>query len=278
LEQRLPNIHDGVAVIVPGLGSKERAMTVEKNIQWLKRQNVPFDCWIFIYKTEEELPLDKSRFDPCNMIRRPGFWLSHMRAMPLNKTNKSWVLHMEESSEAQPDMNLTLMLEIMIANGLGHAAPSFDTVKSPNPYGCDPPCGCCGSLYPVLARQANKTTGRFVDFIELHIDLFTREHFACLQRNIDISDENTLHGWGMDRLLPALCGGAAGGAEVEAGRMGVFDQMTMEKRHHGSYNSEAAYKGMVVFVGKHPNAAAPRFQSLGELEKPCPLGIGKCVD
>jgi hypothetical protein len=274
LEKRVQQVaKEGLAVIVPGLGSLERSLTVERNLLWLKRQGVPFDCWIFVYRSEEELPLDESRFRPCSIVRHRGFWLSHVLAMPLHATNKPWVLHMEESSEPQLDVNLTVMFETMITNGLGHAAPTFDTEKTPDPYGCAPPCGCCGSLYPILARQKAYPVGRFVDFIEMHFDVFTREYFACLQDSIAFStssnqDESIFIGWGMDKLLPGLCGGAAGGSLVHAGRMGLMDQMTIEKRHHSSYDLDIAGEGQKLLLRQHPQVALPTYRTLGALVPP----------
>merc|ERR1712032_1163671 len=118
---------EGVAVVVPGLGSEIRALQVEKNLQWLKNQSIPFDCWIFVYRTEAEFSLDASRFEPCHVSRHLGFWMGHVLAMPLNMTNKPWIVHMMDSIEPQQDVNLKLLIRIMVANGLGFASPTFDT-------------------------------------------------------------------------------------------------------------------------------------------------------
>lgn len=245
-------IHDGVLVVVPGLGSEERALTVERNVQWLKRQNLPFECLIYVYLSEEEFPLAARRFEPCKLIRHAGRWLSHLKAVPLQTTKMQWVVHMEDGTEPQENVNLSMILQTMVANGLGWAAPTFDTSTTPNDY--------IDEQYPVLNRQASTRIGRFVDFIELHFDVFTRDYFACLQRNIDSSDDDILLGWGMDRLLPALC--------RESGRLGLMDKMTMVKRHWGSYDHTAAQRGMDLFVGKHAYTPGPTFSTLGELLAP----------
>jgi hypothetical protein len=260
LEKQVTPDKEGLAVVVPGLGSEEHAALVEKNLQWLKHQDVPYDCFLFVYKSEEEFPLETSRFEPCKVIRHPGMWLSHLLVMPLNMTTKPYVLHMMAGVEPQPDVNLKLIFKTMETNGLGHAAPTFDPRTNEGDY--------VNNVYPILGRQENVRVGRFVDFIELHFNVFTRRYFACLQDNIDASEENMLIGWGMDRLLPALCGGAAGGSEVEAGRIGLMDQMTMVKRLHGSYDFGAAQQGFESFVGRHPDTAGPTFSTLGELEEP----------
>jgi len=254
---------EGVAVVIPGLGSEARAVMVERNLAWLKRQGIPFDCWIFVYRDSEDFPLTASRFEPCRVVRHPGFWMSHLLAMPLDMTNKPFVLHLMDGIEPQLDVNLTTMISTMVANGLGHASPTFDNRYKSEPY-IEP-------HYQLMARQDNNNVGRFVDFVELHMDMFTREYFACLQDNID--NENLL-GWGMDRLLPALCGGSVDKSEVDAGRLGLMDQMTMVKRLEGSYDRDAAFSGFVRYVSKHPSTPGPTFSTLGVLEAP-PLKVSQ---
>lgn len=258
LEREVQDVEkQGVAVVIPGLGDDARAIQVEKNLQWLKNQQVPFECWIFVYRTEQEFPLEGSRFRPCHLIRHPGYWMSHLLEMPLNLTKKPWIIHMMDGIEPQDDVNLDAVIKIMKANGLGRASPTFDTKTHPNTY--------IDSVYPIMARHEEIKTGRFVDFIEMHMDVFSREYFACLQDHIDTT--NAL-GWGMDRLLPAFCGGAIGDSDVHAGRMGILDQMTMVKKFFGSYDYGEAYKGFVAFVSKHPGTPGPQFQTLGELRAP----------
>jgi len=64
---------DGIAVIVPGLGDYERAQLVLQNIAWLKAQNVPFECTIYVYLSADDFPLvEKAR----KAFFRPPFGLS----------------------------------------------------------------------------------------------------------------------------------------------------------------------------------------------------------
>merc|ERR1719329_1624980 len=66
-----------------------------------------------------------------------------------------------------------------------------------------------------MTHQPNRhSVGRKVDFIELHMDLFSRRYFACLQ---DAVDANNTLGWGMDFMLPGLCGGLKLRSELVAG-------------------------------------------------------------
>lgn len=256
------DLEDGIAVIVPGLGNRTRVPTVQRNIQWLKTQGVPFECWVYVYRTEKDFPLDTSSLAPCKVVRHAGFWLSHMLAWPLEKTKMRWVLHMEDGTEPQSNVNLKQIFKIMVKNGLGHAAPTFDPLLETNPF-------CCTGIYPLLARQETAKVGRFVDFIEFHFDVLSREYFSCLQSHIDPSgDDDMMIGWGMDKLLPALCGGAVSGSEVEAGRIGLLDQMTIRKRHFGSYTYEHGQRGLELFLGRHLYTPMPTMQTLGELQDP----------
>lgn len=259
LEKQVSNIEsDGVAVVIPGLGSQERILQVVKNIAWLKTQDVPFECWIFIYRSQQELNLgDKSRFSPCNLVWHPGEkWMAHVLAMPLNMTTKPWVLHMLDSIEPQSDVQLQQMQRIMRANSLGHLAPTFDLRQYPDPHYPSP--------YEIMARNLTANIGRFTDFVELHLSLFSRPYFACLQDNID---DNVL-GWGIDRLLPGLCGGSIAGAEVEAGAIGLLDHMTMKKQGRGSYDYIQATEDMKKWVRRHNTIKITTYTNLGELKAP----------
>jgi len=255
LEQQVQPIEkEGVAVLIPGVGNLERAAQVETNLQWLKKQGVPFECWMYVWKPEKKLPLDASRFAPCQLIRHPGFWMDHILALPLNMTKKPAVIHMMDSSEPQPDVNLSRMLSTMVVNGLGALSPTFNDTSA-----------YTAGTYPSMFRQPDRKTGRFVDFIELHFVAFSRKYFACLQDHID--PENPL-GWGFDLLLPSFCGGSKHVSEINVGRMGLMDQMTMVKKKYGSYSYDKASKGMRDFVGKHPGVPHPEFVDTGELKAP----------
>eukprot|EP00928_Gymnodinium_smaydae_P096862 TRINITY_DN863_c0_g1_i4.p1 TRINITY_DN863_c0_g1~~TRINITY_DN863_c0_g1_i4.p1 ORF type:complete len:301 (+),score=34.22 TRINITY_DN863_c0_g1_i4:71-973(+) len=253
---------EGFAVVIPGVANQERAELVAKNVQWLKGQGLPFECWMFVYLSSEELPLDESDYEPCQIIRHEGFWLGHILALPLNMTSKPWVLHLMDSIEPQANVNLREWSNIMLANGLGFSSVTFDT--SP-----DLPEATKNKtrLYPIMARQPDKEIGRFVDFIELHFNLFSRKYFACLQDLIDL--DNTM-GWGVDHLLASLCGGSAETPVVMAGRMGVIDKMTMVKFWAGSYYShlDEVVKGLHKFKRKHREAHKTNFSSFGDLLAP----------
>jgi hypothetical protein len=251
LEQQVQNLNSqGIAVVIPGLGTEERAAQVEKNLNWLNYQGVPYECFLYVYKTEEEFPITPGRFSPCQIIRHPGFWMSHVLAMPLNMTRMQWVLHMMDGIEPQADINLTRIFQTMVINQLGHVAPTF------------PRNGSYQAYYSLMYQNESTPVGRMVDFIELHFDVFSRQYFACLQ---DILDVNNTLGWGVDRLLPSLCGGAVSGSQVNAGSLGLMDQMTMQKHVPTTYDHGAAGQQMNDFFGKHPEASTPLYLTIREL-------------
>ena len=77
---------------------------------------------------------------------------------------------------------------------------------------------------------------RKVHFIEYHMDLFTRDYFACLQDIVtsgmtdgQITTDNHL-GWFVDYIMPRVCGG----------KLGVIDAMKMLKSAGLSYSGAAA--------------------------------------
>jgi len=241
-------LEDGVAVVWPGLGEESRAQLVQKNVQWLKKQGIPFQCWIFVYKSEEEFDLNEADFEPCKITRHPGFWMSHVLEMPLNLTKMPFILHILDSIEPQVDVNLKSMYQIMRANSLGQASATF---PKPNI-----------SEYPLMVRNEAYEVGRHVDFIEYQFTMFTREYFACLQDKIDAN--NTL-GWGMDLVMPQLCGGSIFDSVEENSNLGLLDHMSILKPMAGTYSYSDAGAQMRDYLSKFPNYHRPLMQVLGPL-------------
>jgi len=257
LEKQVSDVeNEGMVVIIPGLGSEDRADEVEQNIAWIKSQGVPFECWLFVYPTEKEFPLDKTRFAPCQVIRHPGYWLGHVLALPLNGTKKPWVLHMLDSVIPRKDVDLKSLFRIMKANRLGHAAPTFS-----------PGYPAYQSMHDIMFSKPENQVGRVVDFIEFQMDAFSREYFACFQDRIDPVN---FQGWGMDQMLPYWCGGGSSGSLRHHGRLGLMDHMTMLKTGHSSYNYDEAEVAHQAFMNKNRDVAPymPRYVTRGELKAP----------
>jgi hypothetical protein len=194
LEKQIPVAAEGVVVIIPGLGSEERVPLVKKNLAWLQSQGVSFECWIYVYRTESEFPLNVSEFAPCKIERHTGFWMGHVLSLPLNTTTKPWVLHMMDGVEVQSNVQLNELFRVMSANNLGHAAPTWKFADNEAHYtdNIDLRREVVGQFtyYTQMESVETSKVGRIVDFIELHVDVFSRVYFACLQDNIDV--DNTL--------------------------------------------------------------------------------------
>jgi len=130
---------------------------------------------------------------------------------------------MMDSVDLEANVRLDRMIDIMLKNALDHAAPTF-----PNFY----------RQYPVMSSHkiVPGTVGRRVEFIEMHMDIFSRKYFECVQ-NIANNDK-TGFGWGLDLVLPHLC----------PGRLGLIDEMRMNKTFKGAYNYYDAGKGYEKFM------------------------------
>eukprot|EP00747_Dinoflagellata_sp_TGD_P165709 gnl/TRDRNA2_/TRDRNA2_187395_c0_seq1.p1 gnl/TRDRNA2_/TRDRNA2_187395_c0~~gnl/TRDRNA2_/TRDRNA2_187395_c0_seq1.p1 ORF type:complete len:397 (-),score=54.48 gnl/TRDRNA2_/TRDRNA2_187395_c0_seq1:283-1473(-) len=228
----------GIMVIIPGLGDAERSKLVKRNIAWLRTSTVPFDCEIFVYRTEAEFPLNPEEFSPCKLTRHPGFWMQHIAAFDLSATQRSWILHMLDGIEPENTVNLQSMIDISQRNGLGHAAPTLHP--------------CEGHATMQSCPNSSYTVGRFVDFIEMNFDLFSREHFACLQ---DAIDPDNKMGWGVDVGVPSLC----------KHPLGYLDHMLVNKRFGGSYNYTEATRQATAYYAKHPDIKPAKHVTLGSL-------------
>merc|ERR1719350_1111620 len=239
---------EGIAVIVPGMG-RGRTHVVESHVRWLERQGLPFECWIYVYDQDPSFPANPQRFWPCEVVRHRGHWMDHMQVFPLGRTRKRWVLHILDSIEPLADVNLTLMMRIAEHNRLGHVSPTFWPGSA---------CGKPPYTHPVSVRNRSFRVGRFVDFIELQLDLFTRAYFECIVKNIDSGNG---YGWGMDMLLYSMCGGCDPRSPEsrrvplqEAGGKGALDRMTMCKRSSKSYDHTLARKAMKRCLEVHKDA------------------------
>jgi len=240
------DLEDGIAVVVPGLGKNDRAELTKRNIAWLKKQDIPFECTIFVYRNESVFPLNAKEFAPCKLVRHRGYWMKHLKAFPLKQTKKKWVLHMLDGVEPDQNVNLKTMIQIMKANGLSVASPTMPGYH----------------VFPIMSpHQQTPPPGRLVRYIELQMDLFSREYFACLQ---DVASDLNPMGWGMSEALPILCKGA----------LGLIDNMHMYKKFWGSYDRYIASQQKEQFYKElkktHPDFAPQscRDESAGQLMDP----------
>jgi len=212
---------DGVLVFIPGASNK-RIGLVQKHLEWLRNQSVPFECIIYEY---EDFSLSEEEMRPCKVFKNKGQWMDHFLKVPLNSTKMKYVLQLSDGVEIQ-HVDLRRMIRTMIDNDLVHVAPAL--------YG--------KKLYP--ENKPHLGFGRFVEFLEFHMDLFTRDNFACLQDILDTKGAQYAvnhFGWGVDVMMPVVC----------QGKIGVIDAMKIYKVYHGSYNTTSAKQEMQKWIKSH---------------------------
>jgi len=217
--KKTEDLEEGVLAFVPG-ATGSRINNVKKTIAWLRAQQVPTECIIYTY---EELNLPDGELAPCTVIDNRGQkWMDHFMQVPLSMTKKKYILHIMDGIEVQ-SVDLVRMTKAIIDNDLVHAAPAlYGKWRFPE-------------MYPHLGF------GRKVNYIEYHMDLFTRGNFACLQdlvasiTTIDGRRATDNHlGWYVDDAMTFFC----------PGNLGVIDAMKMWKFAKGAYDySDAAQMG-----------------------------------
>lgn len=110
---------EGVSVLFPGWGDPDRVDLMKKHVQWLRSQDVPFDCTILVYKSEESFPVDPLEFEPCSIIRHVGLYGEHVKAFQPN-IERPWVLTWIDSVDIAPEASLARMIRIAEVNQLDH--------------------------------------------------------------------------------------------------------------------------------------------------------------
>eukprot|EP00927_Polykrikos_kofoidii_P058059 TRINITY_DN52367_c0_g1_i1.p1 TRINITY_DN52367_c0_g1~~TRINITY_DN52367_c0_g1_i1.p1 ORF type:complete len:369 (-),score=27.70 TRINITY_DN52367_c0_g1_i1:154-1098(-) len=215
----------GVAVIVPGFGNESRAPLVQANIAWLRQQRVPIECTIFVYKSEEEFPLDPELYQPCELVRHAGYWMQHIAAYNLAKTRKQFILHLMDGIGVNPGADLWRMIAIMLQNELDMLSLSYRVSMQKWPI-------------PGMSQNTSFEVGRLVDKVEFHFNVFTRASFACFQDLID-AESNPL-GWGTPNVFPSVC----------HAKIGLSDSMTFDKLSGGAYDTGKALAQEKTYMTK----------------------------
>jgi len=188
-------------------------------LSFMKNQSIPFDCVIYVYKTEEELPLDGAEFEPCKLVRHAGYWMDHLRAYPSHVSKRPYVLHWLDSIQAE-HVSVARMIHVLEKNKLAMVSPSYT-----------------GGVWEAMSRSAGPDLdssghgGRTLSFVEFQLNLFTRESFHCLQSKM-LWDAQIHFGWGVDELFPSIC----------HAKVGVIDDMSIVKWRpsHELYDPEGA--------------------------------------
>ena len=196
-----------------------------------------------MYRNETVLHLNANDFSPCKLVRRAGLWMDHMHAVPLGAMRYRWVLLWLDSIAVNRNVDLRRIFDIMVANSLDAASPSFKSAKD-----------YTHGYYPTMLSQTG--TGRLTTYVEFHFVVFSYDAYRCLQQVIDVEDNS--YGWGVDFVFQNVC----------RARLGILDRMTMRKLFRASYGHGEAkvagktYRGRAVAFWKFDNGV---IKSRGEV-------------
>lgn len=241
---------------MPGFGKPENLALLQGNLKWLQRQGMDVECLVYVYKTEDQLPLPDGALAPCRVAREGGYWTEFLRRAPEALwSDVDYVLVWLDDVEVQPGLSLRRVAEVMDCNGLGAVSLTY-------PPGLRAPDG--RGRVPVMYSDARFSVGRRVDFMEYNFNLLTPEKFRCLRGVLD--PENVM-GWGVAEWFAHDCGGARGAA---VGCLAALDEALMRDTSTGSYNlSEAEQQQEAYFAARgRPPMAVPGGSTLGALLEP----------
>ncbi|CAE8633883.1 unnamed protein product [Polarella glacialis] len=190
-------------------------------------EGLPWDCKIYVYKNDTELPLSASGFAPCEIVRHQGAWMDHWRVFA--PSDKPYVVQWLDSIQMDPNANMKRMIATMAKNNLHLISPAYN-----NSY--------WKLMHPAALPRKDNAIGRVTDFVEFQVSIFTRDSFRCLQSVIE--ETPTIHlGWGVDFIFPKLCGA----------RVGIVDVMTQSKwRKEKLYDPKEAQREMAETLRKFP--------------------------
>lgn len=166
-----PKPEDGVLIIIPGLGQRERAALVLGNLAWVRAQGIPFRCVIYVYVSEIELPMPPQVYAPCLIIRNKGYWMNHLKAVPLPSIfTLERVVVWLDAVVIDKTGSLRSILSTMSANCL-HSMALTDAPASPH--------HASGNL------MQHPGIGRVSDYAETLLQFYTKSAFICYQGLLD---------------------------------------------------------------------------------------------
>ena len=183
-------------VVVPGHGEPSRSHVTLSNLARIERMRVRHTCLMFLYGDKLSTELASTRFPQCRMQRQQGYWMHHLRQVPIADVRAhDYVLLMIDGVEMNADVDLRVLAHVMHANCLTVAGPA---------------CGSCKSKQ-LIHPMAGVAVGRRVQYIDPQITMYTPRAFECLQRLIDVVGlENDPSGWSVSQLLTNFCANTVG--------------------------------------------------------------------
>eukprot|EP00933_Yihiella_yeosuensis_P084229 TRINITY_DN9864_c0_g2_i1.p1 TRINITY_DN9864_c0_g2~~TRINITY_DN9864_c0_g2_i1.p1 ORF type:complete len:661 (+),score=111.48 TRINITY_DN9864_c0_g2_i1:51-2033(+) len=219
-------------IVIPGYGNSTREPYLLQSIRWIaaqKEKGARLRCLLYVYATEGSLKLDPSKFSPCEIIRHPGLWMSHVQAVPdpLLKGRGQVLFWLADSVLLQPNVDLQKMQDLMEGNCLDALSLSED-----------PSTQNVHHIYDSMSQDLRNAPGRQVDFIEYQVMLMTGAAFQCMRSMVDLQVNK--FGWGMDWVFGQYCNL----------KMGISDTMTFVKPVGGSYDYNTARLEMKLYLAK----------------------------
>lgn len=213
-------------IVIPGLGSAERAGNVLSNIRLFNRSLGPrFSCILTIWaKNTSDPTFASANYAPCKVVYDDTPLFGCIKDVPADDTRRaSHVLLLLDDLE----MNEHALLELhrfMEKTGSDMVSASYEE-------------SWCELMKP---RPQREQAARGSTYMEINNILFTHKSFQCFQEFIDTKTNSM--GYGYDFFLGKKC----------ATRPAICDACTVKHLRHGSYNGTTAKEEMRTWGQAHP--------------------------
>lgn len=200
-----------------------------------------FDYLIFAYDDE---PFAEEIFNGCRIIRErgPRWYFMKTYITPELCSRYGYIFIWADDIDIQ-EFSWRNFLAIMQRNRLQVAQPALT------------PCSYIS--HKVTKADPRRKVGRYADFVEIMIPVFTAEAWAEYWKYID--PEINPWGWGMDDLAHSLCGFA---------NQGVIDCEPVTHTRPVSSSRASAIEGGKRFIKKHSEHQLALRTSLMNLQRP----------
>ena len=236
-------------LVIPGFGGDvRRADLIHQNIASFSE--LDWDCFVFVYKDEHELPLPYDHFKWCAIIRNPrGQFVDHLKLLTpefVVRNNYDTVLVLLEDVEGlKTPSDVGAMLEFMRKADVDVLSPF---VKN----------AAWDVMLPYETSESCLT-----NFVEIFYTLFRSTAWLCFWYMLDTLSNQ--HGWGYDRCFYSIC-------DVT---IALFTNFTVT--HHGelgsTLNASSAAAASELFLKNWHNRSFAPFRRDCKLSRPAILGV-----
>eukprot|EP00928_Gymnodinium_smaydae_P055127 TRINITY_DN38737_c0_g1_i1.p1 TRINITY_DN38737_c0_g1~~TRINITY_DN38737_c0_g1_i1.p1 ORF type:complete len:407 (-),score=75.37 TRINITY_DN38737_c0_g1_i1:100-1320(-) len=217
-----------IFVLVPGFGDPTHAPRLLQNVALLRAQPVDLACVIYVWRSEEQLPIATvTEFAPCVLKRQKGQWVDFLRAAPEELwVDRDYVLLWFDDA-VMVSLDLPYWATVMRCNHLSVLSPTYSPAQP--------------RTWQIMEYDKSSLggVGRHTDFVEFQITMFTPASFSCLR---SLANKNTTLGWGIDMIYARKCPGHC---------IGLLDNVVMIDTATGSYNKSHAQVELKQFNMLH---------------------------